>query len=79
VRLPLERGDVRLPAEVVAVAEVDVSRPAERGKAETDSADRQAGPTQDAGDDRSQLRRTKSIATGTPSSSKRSRSLFSTQ
>jgi hypothetical protein len=46
------------------VTEVDVARPAERGQTETESA---------------QLRRTKSIATGTPSSSNLSRSWFSTQ
>src|SRR5205823_11811483 len=71
VRLVLEGGDVLPRAEIVAVAEVDVPRPAERGEAEAESTDGQARPAQDAV---AQLRRTKSIATGTPVSSKRSRS-----
>jgi hypothetical protein len=76
VRLALESGDVLLRAEIVAVAEVDVAGAAERGEAETEPADRQARSAQDVD---AQLLRTKSIATGTPCSSKRSRSWFSTQ
>ena len=71
MRLALEGGDVLLGAEVVAVTEVDVPGPAQRSEAEPQSADRQTRPTQDVV---AQLRRTKSIATGTPCSSKRSRS-----
>src|SRR5207248_2765305 len=71
VRLALEGGDVLARAEVVAVAEVDVSRSAERGETEAEPRDGQPPPAQDA---LAQLRRTKSIATGTPVSSKRSRS-----
>jgi hypothetical protein len=64
MRLALEGGRVLVRPQVVAVAKVDVARSAERGEAETEPA---------------QLRRTKSIATGTPSSLKRSRTWFSTQ
>jgi hypothetical protein len=76
VRLALERLDVLLLAEVVTVTEIDVARAAERGETETEPADRQARPPEDVD---AKLRRTKSIATGTPCSSKRSRSWFSTQ
>ena len=56
---------------IVVVTEVDIPRAAERGQAETESADGQPRPTEDA---TAQPRRTKSIVTGTPSSSNRSRS-----
>ena len=71
VRLALEGGDVLLGTEVVSVTDVDVPGPAQRGEAEPQSADRETRPTQDVV---AQLRRTKSIATGTPASSNRSRS-----
>jgi hypothetical protein len=55
VRLALERGDVLLGAEVVAVTEVYVARATQGGETETQPADRQACPTQDSV---AQLRRT---------------------
>jgi len=76
VRLTLERGGVLLVTDIAPMADVDVAGTAERGEAEAERADRQAGPAEDP---LAQLLRTKSIATGTPCSSKRSRSWFSTQ
>src|SRR6266550_2457241 len=67
VGLALEGGDVPFRTEIVAVTDVDVPGPAQRGEAEPQSADRETRPTQDVV---AQLRRTKSIATGTPASSR---------
>jgi hypothetical protein len=62
------------------VADVDVPGPAERRQAEPEPAHRQAGPAETAkAPPVRQLRLMKSIDTGTPSSSNRSRRRFSTQ
>jgi hypothetical protein len=68
--MPLHDRDVDTAGEVVVMAEVDVPGPAERREPQPDPAEPQLVR---------QPRLTKSMDTGTPWSSKRSRIWFSTQ